>query len=130
MLARRIAKELEKSKHCGIYEPELSRIWPHYGKPREPQIAFFGEQRGFAAFPTTRTDSAQFSIKGRLPELLFTQVYLTFRVEAAHALLALDCIFGAPFVLQRSHTEKIVLAAPPCFPFWITRLQNAQTIRK
>ena len=43
MRASRIAKELEKSKHCGIYEPELSRIWPHYGKAREPQIAFFGE---------------------------------------------------------------------------------------
>ena len=42
MLASRIAKELEKSKHCGIYEPELSRIWPDNGKPREPQIALFG----------------------------------------------------------------------------------------
>jgi len=46
MLARRIAKELDKLKQGGINEPELSRIWPHYGKPREPQIAFFGEQRG------------------------------------------------------------------------------------
>ena len=30
MLASRIAKELEKSKHCGIYEPELSRIWQDF----------------------------------------------------------------------------------------------------
>ena len=47
MLASRIAKELEKSKHCGIYEPELSRIWPDNGKPREPQIALFAEQHGW-----------------------------------------------------------------------------------
>jgi hypothetical protein len=46
MLASRIAKELEKSKHCGIYEPELSRIWPDNGKPREAQIALFVEQHG------------------------------------------------------------------------------------
>ena len=40
---------------------------------------------GFVGFATTRTDSAHFSIKGRLPELLFTQVCLTFRVAGAHA---------------------------------------------
>src|SRR5205814_738961 len=58
-----------------------------------------------ADFATTRMDSAQFSIKGRLPELVFTQVCLTFRL-AGDTLLALDCIFGARFVLQRSHIEK------------------------
>jgi hypothetical protein len=52
MLASRIAKELEKSKHCGISEPELSRIWPDYGKPREPQIGLFAEQHG----PRTQRD--------------------------------------------------------------------------
>src|SRR5438874_6399528 len=83
MLASRIAKELEKSKHCGIYEPELSRIWPHSGKPREPQIAFFGEQRGLPA-SLLRRRPAHSSIEGRLPELLFTQVCLTFRVAGAH----------------------------------------------
>jgi hypothetical protein len=41
MLARRIAKKSEKSKQGGIYEPELSRIWPDNEKPREPQIALF-----------------------------------------------------------------------------------------
>ena len=49
MLARRIGKELEKLKQGGINEPDLSRLWPHYGKRREPQIAFFGEQRDLSA---------------------------------------------------------------------------------
>ena len=115
MLASRIAKELEKSKHCGIYEPELSRIWPDYGKPREPQIALFAEQHGWPASLLQGRILRNFSIKGRLPELLFTRFVLRFGWPGA-TLLALDCIFGAPFVLQRSHTEKIASAAPRCSP--------------
>jgi len=66
MLARRIAKELEKLKQGGINEPELSRIWPHSGKPREPQIAFFGEQRGLPA-SLLRRRPAQFFDKRPSP---------------------------------------------------------------
>ena len=35
ILASRIAKELKKAKHCAVYEPELSRVWPHDGERRE-----------------------------------------------------------------------------------------------
>jgi hypothetical protein len=34
ILASRIAKKLKKAKHCGIYEPELSRVWPPNGSLR------------------------------------------------------------------------------------------------
>ena len=47
ILASRIAKELEKSDQCGVYEPELSRVWPDAGQPREAQIAAFAELRGW-----------------------------------------------------------------------------------
>jgi hypothetical protein len=47
ILARQIAKALEKSKQCGIYEPELSRAWPANGELREPKIAAFAERHGW-----------------------------------------------------------------------------------
>jgi hypothetical protein len=65
ILASRIAKELKKAKHCAVYEPDLSRVWPDDGRQREPQIASFAKcMAGGSA--TTKTDSAQFSIKTRL----------------------------------------------------------------
>jgi hypothetical protein len=64
ILASQITKELEKATHCAIYEPDLSRVWPDDGRQREPQIASFAKSHG--GFATTRTDSAQFSIKPRL----------------------------------------------------------------
>lgn len=47
ILASRIAQELEKAKHCGVYEPELSRICPADGRPREAQIASFAKLNGW-----------------------------------------------------------------------------------
>jgi hypothetical protein len=47
VLANQIAKELKKAKHCAVYEPELTRIWPENGKPREAEVARFAEQHGF-----------------------------------------------------------------------------------
>ena len=46
ILAARIAKELNNAKQCGVYEPELSRVWPPSGEPREPNIAVFAELHG------------------------------------------------------------------------------------
>ena len=47
ILASRIAKELKKAKHCAVYEPDLSRVWPDDGRPREAQIASFAELNGW-----------------------------------------------------------------------------------
>ena len=46
ILVRRIAKELENAKQYGVYEPELSRVWPNNGSTREPEIALFAESNG------------------------------------------------------------------------------------
>jgi hypothetical protein len=46
ILASRIDKELRKAKHCGIYEPELSRVWPR-GTSRETEIAYFAKKYGW-----------------------------------------------------------------------------------
>ena len=46
VLASRIAKELKKAKHCSIYEPELTRVWPVHGKEREVQIRLFAKKHG------------------------------------------------------------------------------------
>jgi hypothetical protein len=45
-LVRRIAKELENEKQCGVYEPELSRVWPNNGEARETEVALFAELNG------------------------------------------------------------------------------------
>jgi len=47
ILASRIAQELKKAKHCVVYEPELSRVWPDDGRPREAQIASFAKLNGW-----------------------------------------------------------------------------------
>jgi hypothetical protein len=47
ILASRIAQELKTAKHCGIYEPELSRVWPRNGASRETEIAQFANRYGW-----------------------------------------------------------------------------------
>jgi hypothetical protein len=47
ILASRIAEELKEAKHCGIYEPELSRVWPQNGMSREAEIADFARRYGW-----------------------------------------------------------------------------------
>ena len=46
VLVKRIAEELKNSKQCGLYEPELSRVWPNDGVARESEIALFAELNG------------------------------------------------------------------------------------
>jgi hypothetical protein len=45
-IASRIAKELENSKQCGVYEPDLSRFWPNNGNARKSEITLFAELHG------------------------------------------------------------------------------------
>jgi hypothetical protein len=47
ILASRIIKELKKAKHCAVYEPELTRVWPDNGKQREGRIAQFARSHGW-----------------------------------------------------------------------------------
>jgi hypothetical protein len=47
ILATQIAKELRRAKHCAVYEPELTRVWPSNGKKREADIALFARQNGW-----------------------------------------------------------------------------------
>src|SRR5262245_61977930 len=47
ILASRTAKELKKAKHCALYEPDLSRVWPDDGRQGEPQIASFAKMHGW-----------------------------------------------------------------------------------
>jgi len=46
ILATRIAKELKSAKHCAVYEPEMTRVWPDE-ENREAQIALFAKQHGW-----------------------------------------------------------------------------------
>jgi hypothetical protein len=46
ILATRIAKELKNAKHCAVYEPDLTRIWP-VGETREVQVALFARKHGW-----------------------------------------------------------------------------------
>jgi hypothetical protein len=46
-LAGKIARELTKASHCAVYEPDLSRVWPHNGIRREALVAEFAKQRGW-----------------------------------------------------------------------------------
>ena len=46
ILAMRIAKELKSAKHCALYEPELTRVWPNAAK-RQTQIASFAKKHGW-----------------------------------------------------------------------------------
>src|ERR1044072_6273436 len=45
VLASVISKELKNAKHCAVYEPELTRVWPDPDK-REMQIASFAKKHG------------------------------------------------------------------------------------
>jgi hypothetical protein len=47
ILASQIAKELERANHCAVYEPEITRVWPHNGHKREAKIASFAEEHGW-----------------------------------------------------------------------------------
>ena len=46
ILVRRITQELENAKQCGLYGPELSRVWPNNGNTRESAVALFAESNG------------------------------------------------------------------------------------
>jgi hypothetical protein len=46
ILASLIAKELKSAKHCAVYEPELTRVWPD-SENREVQIASFAKKHGW-----------------------------------------------------------------------------------
>ena len=47
ILASRIRTELRKAKHCGVYEPDLSRAWPDNGGNRETEVASFAKLHGW-----------------------------------------------------------------------------------
>ncbi|MGE5213930.1 MAG: hypothetical protein ACM3NN_09585 [Nitrospirota bacterium] len=47
ILAQQIAKELKNAKHCAIYEPELTRVWPSNDTSREGEVASFAQQNGW-----------------------------------------------------------------------------------
>jgi hypothetical protein len=46
ILARRIAEELKRAKHCAVYEPDLTLVWPDQTK-RRPQIELFAKRHGW-----------------------------------------------------------------------------------
>ena len=46
ILAAQIAKELKSAKHCAVYEPELTRVWPDR-KNRQALIASFAKKHGW-----------------------------------------------------------------------------------
>jgi hypothetical protein len=47
MLAGRIAAEFMQAKHCGVYEPDLSQLWPPNGTSREAEVAEFARRYGW-----------------------------------------------------------------------------------
>ena len=47
ILAGEIAKELKSANHYAVYEPEITRVWPHNGHKREAKIASFAEEHGW-----------------------------------------------------------------------------------
>ena len=47
ILASRVAEEFKKANHCGVYEPELSRVWPKSGASREAEIVCFAKGYGW-----------------------------------------------------------------------------------
>jgi hypothetical protein len=65
ILATRIAKELKSASHCGVYEPELARVWPD-SETAKPKSRYLPKSTaGDSA--TISTGSAQFLIKS-LPQ--------------------------------------------------------------
>jgi hypothetical protein len=70
-LVHRIKKELQRAKHCAVYDDELNRVWSFNGKRWESEIARFAQNHewrlrychdGFRAIfdkkPGTRGDRA------------------------------------------------------------------------
>jgi hypothetical protein len=47
ILASQIAKELKQAKHCAVYEPELTRVWPLDGNMHEANVALFAKRNGW-----------------------------------------------------------------------------------
>jgi hypothetical protein len=47
VLASQIAKELKKAKHCAVYEPDLTRVWPRDGTAHEAKVALFAKENGW-----------------------------------------------------------------------------------
>jgi hypothetical protein len=47
ILASQIAQELKKTKHCAVYEHELTRVWSRNGETREAKVALFAQQNGW-----------------------------------------------------------------------------------
>lgn len=46
ILAKRIATELKNAKHCAVYEPELTQVWPD-PENRQAKVASFAKQHGW-----------------------------------------------------------------------------------
>jgi len=46
-LLLQIRRELKTSKHCAVYQEELSRVWPEDGNHRELKVARFAVEHGF-----------------------------------------------------------------------------------
>ena len=46
MLATRIAEELKSAKHCAVYEPDLTRVWPD-GESRRAELVLFAKKHGW-----------------------------------------------------------------------------------
>jgi len=47
VLAKKIANELKNAKHCAVYEPDLTRVWPSNAGTRESKVALFAQQNGW-----------------------------------------------------------------------------------
>jgi hypothetical protein len=47
VLATQIANELKTERHCAVYEPDLTRVWPANGGSREAKVALFARQNGW-----------------------------------------------------------------------------------
>ena len=46
-LASYIAAELQTAKHCAVYEPDLTRAWPHHGEKLREEIELFAKRHHF-----------------------------------------------------------------------------------
>jgi hypothetical protein len=75
VLATRIAEELKMAKHCAVYEPELTRLWPDEDT-RHSEIACYAKST-VGEFGTTATDSAQSLMKTH-----FAQTRVTMKILA------------------------------------------------
>ena len=46
-LATRISRELKTARQCGVYENELSRVWPKHDAARQAAIDKFALEHGW-----------------------------------------------------------------------------------